>query len=722
MPTNRTHPKRVSLLVSSLALFAVVALCPSRNGLVDAKLTHMSRKEVKQKEAEALEKYIELKEKGADEVSNTDQAVALRNYQLRKKKMKGVIRKKEVTLAQVLFPGVSPEEYDLHEEVPIFAELVESKKTQVPFEYYDLPVCAIPSIAKKYKKRKNLGSKLQGRDPKPSPFPASVGNDVGCTPICKVNIGGTKLRWMRKLVERQYRVHLTLDQLPVLMRSKELNYAVRGYPLGFKAPPSYTKLKNDEYYLYNHLKFTITYKEDSDFEGVRITGFDVHPVSVDHNFKGDLDSNSVVDTCNADGSDEVVNDPESFLALRSGPTGEPLSVIYSYEVAWEKSDLAWADRWDVYLIGSPDDDIHYFAIVNSLMIVLFLTGAVATIMIRTLRKDIAGYNEMQTLEEAQEETGWKLVHGDVFRPPSFSPMLLSVCVGTGVQIGAAFVLTMLCTIAKLVSPMKKGQTLTAVIVLYVLSGSVSGYVSSRIYKFCDAKAWKRNTLATAAAFPGVLVAMFLFLDFFLAFAGAATSVSFFTIIALFLLWICVSTPLVFVGSYFGFRAEKFYVPTKTNQIARFVPENVWFASPPVSFLLGGILPFGSVCIELFFIMNALWLHQIYYVMGFLLMVLMILAATCAEVSMVMCYLQLCGEDHRWWWKSFFNCASAGIYLFLYALWFLSTKLELVGFLPVAVYLTYMSMISLAFSLFCGSVGFLSAFMFNQLIYGALKVD
>ena len=32
--------------------------------------------------------------------------------------------------------------------------------------------------------------------------------------------------------------------------------------------------------------------------------------------------------------------------------------------------------------------------------------------------------------------------------------------------------------------------------------------------------------------------------------------------------------------------------------------------------MGGILPFGSVCIELFFIMSALWLHQIYYVMGF----------------------------------------------------------------------------------------------------------
>ena len=40
------------------------------------------------------------------------------------------------------------------------------------------------------------------------------------------------------------------------------------------------------------------------------------------------------------------------------------------------------------------------------------------IIIRTLRRDIAQYNqENDDLEETLEETGWKLVHGDVFRPP-----------------------------------------------------------------------------------------------------------------------------------------------------------------------------------------------------------------------------------------------------------------------------------------------------------------
>ena len=33
----------------------------------------------------------------------------------------------------------------------------------------------------------------------------------------------------------------------------------------------------------------------------------------------------------------------------------------------------------------------------------------------------------------QEDFGWKLVHGDVFRPPSY-PMLLSVFIGNGAQL------------------------------------------------------------------------------------------------------------------------------------------------------------------------------------------------------------------------------------------------------------------------------------------------
>jgi len=640
----------------------------------------------------------------------------------RRTKVGRLFRKKQDTsLASVLFPGVAPEEYSPGENLPVWVEMVESKKTQVPFHYYALPVCPGPPVGRTQRMRKNLGAKLQGYNIKPSPYEVKVLFPRGCQPICQVNMSAKHVKWMRKLVERHYRVHMSIDSLPVLMRSPQMNYAVRGYPLGFGSTGMGDSHLNEQY-LYNHLRFTIHYHEDPDIEGVRIVGFDVLPVSIRHQIpEGGLKSDTTLSTCNAENG-KVLNDPKSYLQLAT-EEGRDLAVVYSYELEWVQSPIQWADRWDIYLHGVPDDEVHYFAIINSLMIVIFLTGAIATVMLRVLKKDISSYNDMATIEDGEEGvTGWKLVHGDVFRAPTFDPMLLCVAVGTGAQIGVATVLTIICALVGILNPMAKGSSLTSIILLYVLSGSVAGYVSSRLYKLFEAKAWKQNTMLTAAAFPGLLVVMFICLNIFLSAAKAATAVSFFTIVGIFLLWVGVSTPLVFVGSYFGFRADKIEVPTKTNQIARFIPEVPWYTKQPYSMVLGGILPFGSVCIEMFFIMGALWLHQIYYVVGFLLVVVAILAVSCAEVAVIMCYSQLSAEDHQWWWSSFLNTGSAGIYTFLYSLWFLSTKLNLVGVLPTMVYLTYMTMFSLAVGLFCGSVGFMASLKFNRVIYGALKVD
>ena len=49
-----------------------------------------------------------------------------------------------------------------------------------------------------------------------------------------------------------------------------------------------------------------------------------------------------------------------------------------------------------------------------------------------LHRDLRRYNDIESKEEAAEESGWKLVHGDVFRAPQ-RPGLLAVYLGTGVQ-------------------------------------------------------------------------------------------------------------------------------------------------------------------------------------------------------------------------------------------------------------------------------------------------
>lgn len=633
--------------------------------------------------------------------------------------------------AQILFPGIAAVDYEEKQSMNVFVNLIESTKTQVPYQFYSLPYCKRHAHVKDVRIGASLGSKLQGADVKPAPFDVTLLEDNQCAITCQQVIEPQKQIFLRKLIKAQYRVHLYLDGLPVMMKSDEYDYAVRGYPVGFVGPPDFTGLETEEYFLYNHIRIIISYNKYSDPEDLmtdkyNIVGFNVLPVSIKHEVEGTWKegdpAGNTLKTCTKDRPAE--NSKDTFLMLPSDPKKEDkaMEIIYTHDIIWQESDLQWSERWDIYTVGNPDDEIHYFAIVNSLMIVLFLTAAVGLIVLRTIKKDISAYNEMQSLEEPQEEGGWKLVHGDVFRPPTKFKTLLAVAVGTGAQIGTAIVSAMILAVANILNPRLKGRLLTSIIVLYVLSGSVSGYCSSRLYKFFNGKNWKRNTLYTACAFPGLLVIMFLFLNTFLGVAGAATHVTFLTVIAIFLLWICISTPLVFIGSYFGYRRDKIEIPVKTNQIARVVPEQVWYTQPFFSVPLGGVLPFGSVCIELFFIMSALWLHQIYYVFGFLSAVLLILAITCAEISIVMTYFQLCGEDHQWWWRSFFNCASSGMYLFFYSLWFLSSKMELVGILPTLVYFTYMSMICLSFSLFAGSIGFFSSFWFCKKIYGAIKVD
>jgi transmembrane 9 superfamily protein 2/4 len=68
--------------------------------------------------------------------------------------------------------------------------------------------------------------------------------------------------------------------------------------------------------------------------------------------------------------------------------------------------------------------------------------------------------------------------------------------------------------------------------------------------------------------------------------------------------------------------------------------------------------------------------QVYYVFGFLMLVVVIMVITCAEISIVMCYFQLCAEDYNWWWRSFLTSGSSAIYLFGYGILYFVTKVRL----------------------------------------------
>ena len=168
--------------------------------------------------------------------------------------------------------------------------------------------------------------------------------------------------------------------------------------------------------------------------------------------------------------------------------------------------------------------IHWFSIINSLAIVLLLTGIVAMIMMRTLRRDFSRYNE-EDKEDLQEESGWKLVHADVFRPPP-AAILLCASLGTGMQLLAMSAISIFCAMLGFLSPANRGGLLTATILVFMLMGVPAGYFSSYTYKSLRGAFFSAFSLFFSLSFS-VFFSVFLcvFLCFFSAFLSAFLSLS-----------------------------------------------------------------------------------------------------------------------------------------------------------------------------------------------------
>uniref|UniRef100_A0A0K0D5W3 Transmembrane 9 superfamily member n=1 Tax=Angiostrongylus cantonensis TaxID=6313 RepID=A0A0K0D5W3_ANGCA len=407
------------------------------------------------------------------------------------------------------------------------------------------------------------------------------------------------------------------------------------------------------------------------------------------------------------------------LAIRAAENAA--NITYTYKVDWVKTNVKWSSRWDYILDSIPHSNIQWFSIMNSLVIVLFLSGMVGMILMRTLHRDIARYNQLDNEEDAQEEFGWKLVHGDVFRPPK-NAMMLSVFIGAGCQTLLMVSITLVFACLGFLSPANRGALITFALVFYVFFGIIAGYVAARLYKTFQGVHWKTNVILTSFLIPGILFSVFFFTNILLWGKGSSAAVPFGTLIALLSLWLFISTPMTFIGAFFGFKKKAIGAPVRTNQIPRQVPEQTLYTKPLPGMIMGGILPFGCIFIQLFFILNSIWAHQTYYMFGFLFLVFLILIITCSEVTILLAYFHLCAEDYHWWWRSFFTSGFTAVYLFAYCVRFFTSKLSITGVVSTILYFSYTAIFVFMFFLMTGTIGFLATYYFMHKIYSSVKVD
>lgn len=591
--------------------------------------------------------------------------------------------------------------------------------------------------------RENLGEFLAGDRIESSPYRLQMKTEMYCEQLCITNLGRGEQRGVTpnkvvKTIRRNYHNNWIVDNLPAASKAEDDTTVTtrywQGFPVGYVDPD--TKMA----YINNHVNIEIMYHAvETEVDKYRIVRFTVEPFSIKHAFEPAEDDvagddfvvakiTNPIASCDPKNKKKPVHtDFDMITTVGREPQEASGKVLFTYDVTWvENKELQWASRWDVYL--SMDNAIparvHWFSILNSLIIVAVLSGMIVAILVRNLRRDFARYNRLATDEEKAEdleEFGWKLVHADVFRPPSFSPMLLAVMCGTGAQLLCMAFLAIVFSALGFLSPANRGALLMAELLLYVLMGWVAGYVTARLYKTFKGKSWQQATTLAALGYPGIAFAFFFLMDLLALAERSTDAVPFTTMIVLLVLWFGISTPLVFFGAYFGYKQDAIEFPVNTSNIPRQIPDQPWFMGIPFTLAIGGILPFGACFVELYFILASVWMDQYYYVFGFLMIVFFILVVTCAEITVLFCYFQLCAENYHWWWRSFATAGSTALYVFFYSFVYFK-QLEAGTFATYVLYFGYMALMSFGLFMMTGCIGVGSSLWFNKVIFASIKID
>jgi len=533
---------------------------------------------------------------------------------------------------------------------------------QETYSYFSLPFCHGPKVTISHY-HETLGEALQGTELEHSGLNVEFKTNIPKTEYCQVNLDETTLKSFMYAVKNHYWYQMYLDDLPVWGIVGDAD----GGPM----------------HLWTHKKLEIGYN-----------GKHIVDVNLTSDVKVELKAEA--------------------------------KIPFSFEVVWKESNVKFEDRFDKYL--DPNffqHRIHWFSIFNSFMMVIFLVGLVSMILMRILRKDYARYSKEDDVDDMErdlgDEYGWKQVHGDVFRPAS-QPLFFSALIGTGYHISFV-VLIVICFAIVGDLYTERGSLLSTAIFVYAATAPVNGYSGGSLYARMGGKKWIRQMVISAFLLPFLVCSTAFFINFIAIYYHASRAIPFTTMLAVASICLFVILPLTLVGTVLGRNlAGTPDYPCRINAVPRPIPEKKWFMEPLIIIPLGGILPFGSIFIEMYFIFTSFWAYKIYYVYGFMLLVFFILAVVTICVTIVCTYFLLNAEDYRWQWTSFLAAGSTSGYVYMYSIYYFFFKTKMYGLFQTTFYFGYMALFSLSLGLMCATLGYVGTSYFVRKIYSTVKID
>jgi len=574
----------------------------------------------------------------------------------------------------------SSKSFKTGEQVPVFVNTIGPyANPQERYKFWDkFPFCQ-PTDKKDVKQ--DGGSGLAGDRPRASSYDIRFQETLQNGELCIARLKTDQIEKIAKMVEEDFMFDFFVDELLVEGFLGEQEQSRGGF---------FADTKKSKLFLFTNWNFNIEYN-----------------------------GNQII---------SVHMQPDRFKTYELDYTKKKTAVIkFAYSVNWEPVSVKPSERLVYHQRKQVRDQqiqIHWLAIINSFVLVVLLVAFLLIILSRIcLKRDYARYagEDSEELAEDLDDSGWKTIHGDVFRPPRFK-MLFAACVGTGLQLLVLMTGILLLSLIGLFYPGNRGALTTAVIVLYLCTAGVAGHVSGKLYSRMGGKQWANNAILTAFTFAGPFSFMFILMNSIAVYYGSTTAIPFSIIAGCFAAWAVITLPLTIYSASKVKDAETWKLPCKTNLAPRELPILPWYRHPITQILCSGILPFTAIYIELHYIFNAIFGHKVYTFFGILCLAFILLVIVASAITVTLTYFQLTIEDYLWWWRSFFTAGSTGFYIFAYAIFFWIYRSNMTGPLQFAFFFGYSAIVSYGFCLMLGSIGFFSSFEFIRHIYGVIKLD
>ena len=523
--------------------------------------------------------------------------------------------------------------------------------------------------------------------------------DLDYEVICTEELTPKQLKKFRNAVAKDYYFQMFYDGLPIWgfvgKVEKEKDSIHAEFEDLHLVESKYNGPRMEHYFLFTHLHFDILYNDDRVIE-----------VSLS------TDPTQVVD----------ITEPEADGGLTKAE--------FSFSVKWRPTKIEFEDRmlkYKRYQFLPQHLEIHWFSIINSLITVLLLVAFLATILLKILRKDFARYNTaLQDDEEdyEEDETGWKLVHGDVFRFPR-NKALFSAFIGAGTQIYVVVLIIFALAMLDVFYPYNRGAFYTAAIFALCLTSIVGGYVSGSLHRQMEGTRWAGTMVLTMLCIVAPFILVFCFNNTVAWAWGSTAAFPFGTIMIIVAIWVFIAFQLMLLGGIIGKNRESsadFDAPCRTNKYEREVPQLPWYRTTLPQMVIAGFLPFSAIYIELYYVFASVWGHKMYTVFSILFIVFLILTLVTGFITIALTYFQLSVEDHRWWWRSVLCGGSTAAFIYSYCFYYFHARSEMDGLLQTSFFFGYMFCVCWVFFVMLGSVGWRASLWFIRKIYRAIKAE